>query len=83
MKKKSNNKKKSFFFSITATQEFDICWEIEATSEKEAIKKIKKEFEDITIDRQWSSGSLEDNKRLSKHWKPTQNATIKISPEKQ
>jgi hypothetical protein len=77
--KTKSNKKKEFLFTITATQEFDIYWDVEAASEEEALKQIKKKFKGFVINSQWSSSSLQDSKGLSSHWTPIENATIAVS----
>jgi hypothetical protein len=78
-KTKKAPKTKRFVYTITALQEFEIMWDIEAVSKEAAEKQIKRKFKDIRINRQWSSGSLEDDKQLSPYWTPTQNATISIN----
>lgn len=77
-KSKKPRKKKSFVFEITATQQFSMLWDIEAVSREAATTRIFKQFKDIKINRQWSSGSLEDNKKLSPYWTPTDDAEITL-----
>ena len=87
MKKKTAKKtvkempKKQFLFKITATQEFNILYDIEAVSEEAAHKAIMREFKDIQIDHQWTSVSLEDDKMLSPYWTANENAKIFITLE--